>query len=101
MPFGLGVKLSLGKRFCLAAFWEMHKTFSDYIDDVSTTYYLQGPLINPEDKAAVLSDPSLNHQPGMQRGNSRNNDWYSFSGISLTYKFSIRAGKRCKDLRHK
>ena len=100
IPFGLGVKYSLSKRFCIAAFWEMHKTFTDYIDDVSTTYYLNGPLIDPNDQTSVLSDPSRDHQPGMQRGNSSNTDWYSFSGLSLTYKFSIRSKRKCRDVHH-
>jgi len=96
-PFGLGVKFSLGRRFCISAFWEMHKTFTDYIDDVSTTYYLNGSLINPTDQAGNYSDPTRNHKPGMERGNSRTKDWYSFSGAALTYKFDIRGKKRCKD----
>lgn len=101
IPFGLGVKYSLSRRICIAAFWEMHKTFTDYIDDVSTTYYLNGPAINPNDQTKVLSDPSMNHQPGMQRGNSSNKDWYSFSGVTITYKFTIRAKRRCRDIHHK
>ncbi len=101
IPFGLGVKLSLSKRFCLLAFWEMHKTFTDYIDDISKTYYLKGTEINPGDQASVLSDPTRNHAPGMERGNPRSKDWYSFSGLALTYKFTIRSSKKCKDVHHK
>jgi len=91
IPFGLGVKISLARRLGLALFWEMHKTFTDYLDDVSTTY----PL-NPD----KFSDPTGKYAGGMQRGNSRNNDWYSFSGVTLTYKFNLFARKRCKDLEH-
>jgi hypothetical protein len=100
IPFGLGAKFSISKRLCLAVFWEMHKTFTDYIDDVSTTYYLNGDQINPNDQTAVLSDPTMNHEPGMQRGNSKTKDWYSFSGLTLTYWFSIHSSKRCRDLHH-
>src|ERR1039457_3911255 len=52
IPFGLGVKYSLSRKICIAAFWEMHKTFTDYIDDVSKTYYLNGAAINPNDQAS-------------------------------------------------
>jgi len=100
-PFGLGVKYSLTRRICIAAFWEMHKTFTDYIDDVSKTYYLNGPAINPDNQASLLSDPSMDHQPGMQRGNSSNKDWYSFSGLSITYRFTIHAKRKCRDVHHK
>ncbi len=40
IPFGLGVKFSLAKNLGLQVYWEMHKTFTDYLDDISTTYYL-------------------------------------------------------------
>lgn len=97
VPFGLGVKISLARRLGLTVFWEMHKTFTDYLDDVSKTYYLSGPAINPDDPEQYLSDPAMDHQPGMQRGNSRNWDWYSFSGITLTYRFSLVGSRRCRD----
>ena len=100
-PFGLGMKYSLSRKLCLTVFWEMHKTLTDYLDDVSKTYYLHGPLIDPNDPAAVHSDPSFNHEPGMQRGNSHTQDWYSFAGVGLTYKFILQGTKKCKDLRHK
>lgn len=101
LPFGIGVKFSLAKKICVGAFWEMHKTFTDYIDDVSTTYYLKGQDINPNDVTALLSDPGRNHQPDQMRGNPATKDWYSFSGVFLTYKFNIRSSKKCRDIHHK
>jgi hypothetical protein len=98
-PFGLGGKFSLSQRFCLTVFWELHKLFTDYLDDVSKTYYLSGPGINPDDPAQALSDPTRDHEPGWQRGNSSTTDWYSFSGITLTYKFALGKGKKCRDLK--
>ena len=95
-PFGLGVKVSLGKRIGITAFWEMHKTFTGYIDDVSKTYYLDGPAINQNDITGILSDPTRNHTAGMQRGNG-NNDWYSLSGVTVSYKFTLRSSRRCKE----
>jgi hypothetical protein len=100
IPFGLGVKVSISKKIGLTVFWEMHKTFTDYIDDVSNTYYLNGPAINQNDISGVLSDPTRNHLPGMQRGNPNNYDWYSFSGLSMTYKFNLKISRRCKDNKH-
>ena len=97
-PFGLGVKISLARKLGLQVYWEMHKTLSDYLDDVSTTYYLNGNAIDPANYEQFLSDPPMNHQPGMERGNSKTQDWYSFFGISLTYKFKLTGSKRCRDL---
>jgi hypothetical protein len=99
VPFGLGGKLSLSRKICITVFWELHKLFTDYLDDVSTTYYLDGTAINPDDPSQSLSDPSMDHQPGMKRGNASTMDWYSFSGVTLTYKFALGKGKRCRDLK--
>lgn len=93
IPFGMGIKYSLNKRWALGAEWGMRKTYTDYIDDVSTVYadpYIllaeQGPA------AAYLSDQSHGNElqelanTGRQRGNSKTKDWYSFFGATLTYK---------------
>lgn len=100
IPFGLGVKVSLAKRVGIQAFWEMHKTFNDYLDDVSTTYYLDGKSIAPGDLVGEVSDPTRDHQPGMQRGNASTKDWYAFYGISVSYKFNLLSKKKCRDLNH-
>jgi hypothetical protein len=97
IPMGLGMKLSLSKKVGISAYWELHKTFTDYLDDVSKTYYLAGNSIDVNDPAQVLSDPTKNHQPGMQRGNPGNNDWYFFFGLSVTWKINLVTGKKCRD----
>ena len=94
IPFGLGVKFSIARNLCMTIFWEMHKTFTDYLDDVSQTYYLN---THSNDAASYLSDPSLNHQAGMERGDPKNQDWYSFSGLTLTYKFNIHGRRKCHE----
>jgi hypothetical protein len=99
IPFGLGLKYSFSRRFGIAAEWGLRKTFTDYIDDVSTTYYLDGTQISEQDPEQILSDPTKLHQPYMERGNPRNNDWYAFTGLSLTYKFNLFKGKGCPDQR--
>ena len=97
VPFGFGFKYSLNKRLGFAFEWGLRKTFTDYIDDVSTTYYLDGESINPGNNAEYYSDPTRSHQPFVSRGNQSNQDWYAFFGLSLTYKFTIGANKRCTD----
>jgi len=100
IPFGIGAKFSLASRLGIQVYWEMHKTFTDYLDDVSTTYYLDGRSIAPNNQAEVMSDPTMNHEPGMQRGNAKNNDWYAMVGLSVTYKFNLLSSKKCRDLNH-
>lgn len=97
--FGLGVKYSLNKLIGIGAEWGMRKTTTDYLDDVSTTYYLN--LAGKDPALATLpeiaSDPLLSHNGGMQRGNSRNTDWYSFAGVSVTLKIKMLGKEKCLD----
>jgi hypothetical protein len=99
IPFGLGLKFSLGKSVGLGVEWGMRKTFTDYLDDISKTYYLNLAGIDPASANAneLASDPALNHNKDMQRGNSHNNDWYSFAGISLVAKIRFKKPERCLD----
>jgi hypothetical protein len=97
IPFGVGFKYNLNSRLCLSGEWGLRKTFTDYLDDVSTTYYLEGSQINTSNPEEVLSDPTLLHKPRQERGNPTTNDWYNFTGISLTYKFRLFGNKKCPD----
>jgi hypothetical protein len=95
IPFGIGFKYSLSKRLCFSAEWGLRKSFTDYLDDVSTTYYLDGSQINTENPEEVLSDPTQLHQAWQERGNPSTNDWYNFTGVSLTYKFRLYNKNKC------
>lgn len=97
IPFGIGVKYSLNDFIGINAYWSMHKTFTDYLDDVSTTYYLDLAGSNPAETGieGLLSDPTLSHNTGMQRGNSQNNDWYSTAGVTLSVRINYSGHKKC------
>jgi len=99
--FGAGIKYSLSKHLGVGVEWTMHKTFTDYLDDVSSTYYLDATTLDPNDltTAEYFSDPSLSHLSGEQRGNSNNNDWFSFTSLSLTYKINLIKNKGCNGLK--
>jgi hypothetical protein len=97
IPFGLGFKYSVNSRLCLSAEWGLRKSFTDYLDDVSKTYYLDGSQIDPGNPEAVLSDPTMLHKPRQERGNPTTNDWYNFTGVSLTYKFRLFGKNKCPD----
>ena len=89
-PFGLGLKANIGTNWAFGAEVGLRRTFTDYLDDVSTTYPDKVLLATAKGGAAVAySDPSLTQKDFSndfrQRGNSKNKDWYSFSGITFTY----------------
>lgn len=97
IPFGIGVKYSLNDFVGLSLYWSMQKTYTDYLDDVSTTYYLDLAGDDPAttDIAGLLSDPTLLHNSDMQRGNSETNDWYSFAGLSVSLKINYASRHKC------
>jgi hypothetical protein len=107
-PFGIGFKYSLTKHLCIGAEWSMRKTFTDYLDDVSTTYV--DPIQLEAEKgpvAAALSNRALNTpgtppiEPGKARGNSSTKDWYSFAGITLTMQIVTKKDHGCRDFQNR
>jgi len=97
LPFGFGFKYSLNKKLGIAVEWGLRKTFTDYIDDVSTTYYLDGESIDPSNIAEIKSVPTMNHKPYEARGNPSTKDWFVFFGATITYKFKLGRDKGCSD----
>lgn len=101
MPFGFGIKAQMGKKSSIGFEWGLRKTWTDYLDDVSTTYPDYYTLkFERGQEAAELSDPSLSKpednpaiNSGKQRGNAKTKDWYSFFGLVLTYKLDGGKGK--------
>jgi hypothetical protein len=91
LPFGVGIKWHFSRNIGFALEWGLRRTFTDYLDDVSTTYANPAILIAEKGVvAATLADRSLK-EPGItnvgrQRGNSKTNDWYSFAGLTITFK---------------
>lgn len=101
LPFGMGVKFGFWKRLCVTLEWGMRKTFTDYLDDCSQTYYLNHEITNYSNVAAEASDPTQNHNIGDQRGEKQFKDWYNFTGLTLTYKINFRQVTTCIDFEEK
>jgi hypothetical protein len=100
IPFGMGIKYSFSKRIAATLEWGMRKTYTDFIDDISTTYYLDpnsNDLSEEDLESLRYSDPGLDHLPDMQRGNSKTNDWYSFAGLTLTYNINMKNRNKCSE----
>ncbi len=104
--YGGGVKFRLSRRFGLVVESGVRRTFTDYLDDVSTTYPDQAILAaqNGTD-AALLSDRTVNSgtndNTNRDRGNMNNKDWYVFTGVQLTYTISKKYNDPCKPFRTK
>lgn len=88
IPFGLGVKVNIGKHICLGLEWGMRYTFTDYLDDVKGEYY-DNDILRRErgDIVADLADRSeILHEAGSARGNIKTKDLYSFAVFMATFK---------------
>jgi hypothetical protein len=112
LPFGMGIKWNFTQTLSLSLEWGMRKTFTDYIDDVSTTY-VDPELLKSENTEIAMflanrtfedvADAYNNQYPvaeakdmeGQQRGNSENDDWYSFLGITLSFNIKGPRSESC------
>jgi hypothetical protein len=86
IAMGGGFKIAVNPSFNIILEYGLRKTFTDYLDDVSTTY--PGTLSDMTPEAIYMSDPSDSHELGEQRGNPDKKDWYSFAGITLSFKLN-------------
>ncbi|MEM9916504.1 MAG: DUF6089 family protein [Bacteroidota bacterium] len=98
IPMGLGFKASLSEYVNFGVEIGGRKTFTDYLDDVSTVYpnlqqlREQGDLIasdlsyrTPEyDPTLAVTEPQ-----GRIRGNPDAKDWYFIGAVSLTFNLGI------------
>jgi len=104
--FGGGVKCKIGRRWGLSLESIVRKTYTDYLDDVSGVYADPNAIRVEYGKTAYyLSDRSIIKNPksniGRQRGDNTNRDWYSFTGIQLTYTLSKHYIDQCRPFRIK
>jgi hypothetical protein len=104
IPIGGGIKVSLG-RIGIGLEVGARRSYSDYLDDVSTTYPDMAKLQAASGTEAVLlSDRSFsrldtsNHIPVYmkQRGNASDNDWYLFAGITFYFRLSSSLRDICR-----
>lgn len=99
MPFGIGYKANLTKRICISFEYGLRKTFTDYLDDVSG-YYVNNADLREENGviAAYFADRSIKQEgingtnEGSMRGNPDNKDWYSFSGVIISFVLGKETG---------
>jgi len=105
IPIGGGIKISAGP-VGIGIEVGARRTYTDYLDDVSTTYpdmavlaATNGPIavqlsdrsFSRLDTSAVITNPFMK-----QRGNSTDKDWYVFAGITIFWRMESILKDICK-----
>ena len=93
--FGGGMKYALNYEWSIDLEVSVRNLFSDYLDDVSTTYpdlddleSLRGELAATlSDRSGEIGDVPTIGAAGRQRGDSNSNDSYAFVSVGLLYYF--------------
>jgi len=99
IPYGVGGKYGIDQNISVGFEIGFRYAFTDYLDDVSTTYVENNLLvINEGLLAAELADPSLGLVPGQtaageQRGDPRDKDAYMFFMFNVNYKIAGQGGR--------
>jgi hypothetical protein len=105
IPIGIGARYKLNAKWTIGIEYNFRKTFTDYIDDCSGTYYDPKLLLQYKGPVAVaLADPSLGLIPnatkpngdgtGAQRGDKRDKDSYMNLEIKIGYVLDSRKRRR-------
>jgi hypothetical protein len=101
IPFGGGIKYAITDNLRIGLELGMRKLFTDYLDDVSTTYVDPNDLLAAKGQLAVDMSYRGDELPGgnpsypskgAQRGGANHKDWYYFLGLHLTYRLGAGDG---------
>ena len=102
IPFGIGVKYSIGKRLGATLEWRWDYAFTDWLDDCHAYYPTYDdknqPYVQYSDPTGFTEDPEhpgTNERQYIQRGNKYDKDWYGYLNFSLVYKFVLPGGNDC------
>ena len=95
IPVGMGFKINLGPAIAFQMEWGLRKTWTDYIDDVSTSYVNpveirqeRGDLaFEMADRILALPD-GVSSSDGLQRGDPGRDDKYGYFLASLAFRVS-------------
>lgn len=105
IPMGIGCRFKLHAKWTLGLEYNFRKTFTDYIDDVSGTYYDNATLLAKKGPiAAALADPSLGliknatmpngDGTGAKRGDKKDKDSYLNLEVKVGYVMNSRKKRR-------
>jgi hypothetical protein len=103
IPMSIGYRIAIQKKWTIGIEYNFRKTFTDYIDDVSKTYYPDMAYYKQERgaMAAYLADPSLGEIPtatapnadgtGAQRGDKQKD---SFMAVELKIGYILKQKRK-------
>ena len=94
IPLGIGVRVRVSKNIDISGEFSFRYVFTDYLDDVSTTYIGEDKFVDMT--ANLLQDRSYEildfnnrlGQEGRQRGWSKQKDQYIIAEIGLSFNIS-------------
>ncbi len=87
IPFGGGIKVAVTDKINVGIETGLRKTFTDYLDDVSTTYVADNIILENNGllSATLANRSGQSVNTGQIRGNAENNDWYTMTSLSVSY----------------
>ena len=96
LGFGGGARYAINDNMNIGVEFSQRKTFTDYLDDVSSIYVDENILLQAKGPKAVemafrgdeLPGGQVYPGHGAQRGTPSEMDWYYFFGINFEIKFS-------------
>ncbi len=98
LPFGVGIKYNISEKINLSFEVAQRFTFTDYLDDVSTTYVgidkfpdgAGGPSIAGllQDRSYEIDKNNIIGIEGRQRGNSKQKDQYVIAEVGISFNIS-------------
>jgi len=107
IPFGGGLLYPLSEKWILGVEARFNKTFTDYLDDVSTSYARPDVLLQGRGQLAVdlaWRGDEINSRPYPTnesiRGNPNNKDWFYYVGFTLGINIDGGNSKYLKHLRN-
>jgi opacity protein-like surface antigen len=94
IPYGAGIKYALSEDLYVGFEIGFRKLFTDYLDDLSTTYVDQNALLNRKGLRSVeyafrgdeLKPPLTYPEAGSPRGNSKKNDYYYYAQLRISFR---------------
>ena len=99
IPFGGGLKIPISENVRVGVELSLRKTFTDYLDDVSTTYVDEATLFSGKGQRAVDlayrgDEVGAGTYPagGTPRGTLVAKDWYYFTGFTLSFRLGNGGG---------
>ena len=99
IPFGGGIKFSMSEDVRIGLELSLRKTFTDYLDDVSTTYVDENTLLANKGQLTVdlaYRGDEVGFGPypaeNTPRGTLDASDWYYFTGVTVSFRLGNGGG---------